>query len=317
MKRRLVIAGGNGFLGGLLANHFTASGDEVVVLTRRPATNGPLRAVRWDGETPGPWVRELEEADAVINLAGRSVDCRYDARNRRLIWDSRIRSTGVLGSTIAASSSPPRVWLNMSTATIYRHSLDRAMEETTGEIAATPEAKDAFSVEVAQAWENAFFSACTPDTRKIALRTAMVLGGGGGVFPVLQRLTRFGLGGRMGSGRQFVSWIHETDFARAVEWLIDREDLSGVVNLAAPGPLPNAEMMRLFRRACGRPFGLPAPRWMLEIGAFILRTETELIIKSRRVVPERLRENGFSFLFPDFPAALAELLGWKAGIEEK
>jgi uncharacterized protein (TIGR01777 family) len=245
----------------------------------------------------------------VLNLAGRSVNCRYTAGNRREMLDSRTESTRVLGQAIAACSRPPRVWLNSSTATIYKHSFDRAMDET-GEIGATPEAKDAFSIEVATAWEQAFAEASTSATRKVALRTAMVFGlGKGGVFEVLHRLTRLGLGGTMGHGRQYVSWIHEEDFCRAVEWLIEREDLSGPINLAAPTPVPNREMMRIFRRVCGMPIGLPATRWMLEVGAFMLRTETELIIKSRRVVPGRLLTSGFEFRHPEMEGAARELMG--------
>jgi hypothetical protein len=214
----------------------------------------------------------------------------------------------VLGEAIARCASPPRVWLNSSTATIYRHTFGPAWDEA-GEIGATPEAKDAFSVEVATAWEREFNAAPTPRTRKVALRSAMVLGHArNSVFPVLRRMTRLGLGGRMGSGRQFVSWIHQEDFCRAVEFLLERDDLSGVVNLAAPNPLPNADMMRLFRELCGVPIGLPATEWMLEVGAFLLHTETELIIKSRRVVPGRLLAAGFQFRFPEMRGAVADLM---------
>ncbi|HTH46452.1 MAG TPA: TIGR01777 family oxidoreductase [Candidatus Limnocylindria bacterium] len=306
MKRRIILAGGSGFLGQLLARRFMAQGDDVVVLTRQPQDGRAAREVAWDGATFGPWAAELEGAAVVINLAGRSVDCRYHARNRRLIWDSRVNSTRVLGEAIARCVQPPRVWLNSSTATIYRHSLDRPMDEA-GEIGATPEAKDAFSVEVARAWERAFDEAPTPATRKVALRTAMVLSAAGGVFPVLRRLTRLGLGGALAGGGQYVSWLHEDDFFRAIEWLLVREDLRGPVNLAAPEPVPNRELMRCLREVCGVPFGLPATRWMLELGALLLRTETELILKSRRVVPGRLLDHGFDFRHPHLAVALREL----------
>ena len=308
-SERIVIAGGSGFLGHVLADYLTARGREVVVLTRQPRERADaVREVGWDGRTIGDWARELEGAEAIINLAGRSVDCRYHARNRREIMQSRLEPTRVLGEAIANCAAPTRVWLNSSTATIYRHTLGPAWDEA-GEIAATPAAKDAFSVEVATAWEREFSAARPLHARKIALRSAMVLGQArNSVFPVLRRMTRLGLGGRMGSGRQYVSWIHHEDFCRAVEFILERDDLSGVVNLAAPQPLPNAEMMRLFRELCGVPFGLPATPWMLEIGAFLLRTETELIIKSRRVVPGRLLAAGFQFRFPELRGAVVDLL---------
>jgi uncharacterized protein (TIGR01777 family) len=306
MNRRIILAGGRGVLGQLLARKFIEGGDDIVVLTRRLRAGGSGREVEWDGQTLGHWTDELETATAVINLAGRSVDCRYHARNRRLILESRVNSTRVLGEAIARCQSPPRVWLNSSTATIYRHTFGAAWDES-GQIGATPEAKDAFSVEVAETWEKAFAAAAVPLTRKVVLRTAMVLSRSGGVFPVLRRLVRLGLGGRMGHGRQFVSWIHEMDFVRAIDWLIGRDDFNGIVNVASPAPLPNADMMRRLRQALHRPVGLPAFRWMLELGAVMLRTETELIIKSRRVVPGRLLAAGFSFPHPTFDSALEEL----------
>jgi len=306
--KRIVLAGGSGFLGHVLAETFRTCGAEPVILTRTPRNDGPAREVAWNGRTPGDWCREIDGADAVINLAGRTVDCRYHARNRRLILDSRIDSTRVLGEAIAGAVQPPRVWLNSSTATIYKHSIDRAMDEATGEIGATPEAKDEFSVEVARAWERALAEAHTPGTRKVALRSAMVLGrASNSVLPVLCKLARFGLGGCMAGGWQFVSWIHETDFCRAVEWLLDHDDISGPVNLASPNPVPNREMMATLREVCGAPFGLPATRWMLELGAFFLRTETELIIKSRRVVPGRLLARGFVFKYPQLRDAVENL----------
>jgi hypothetical protein len=307
MTGRIVLAGGSGFLGCTLARHFTERCEEIVILTRVPRERRDAREVAWDGETLGAWAGELDGAAALVNLAGRSVDCRYHARNRRLILDSRLRSTRVLGEALARCARPPPVWLNASTATIYKHSFDRAMDED-GEISATVEAKDAFSIEVARAWEETLHEARTPSTRKVALRAAMVLGSGNNsVLTVLRRLVRCGLGGRMGSGRQFVSWIHEEDFCRAVEWLIEREDMSGPVNVAAPGPVTNRELMRTLRELCKAPIGLPAPRWLLEVGAFFLRTETELVIKSRRVVPGRLVASGFQFRFPGVREALEDL----------
>jgi uncharacterized protein len=324
-RPRIIIPGGSGFLGRILSRWFAGRGWEVVILSRvadghrldacatadhrRDAGATDVRTVQWDAATLGEWSRELDGAAAVVNLTGRTVNCRYTVKNRRAIMDSRVLSTRVLGEAIAHCQRPPAVWLNSSTATIYKHTFDRAIDEN-GEIGATAEAKDAFSIEVARAWEKAFDEAAAPaTTRRVALRTAMVFGlGAGGVFHVLRRLVRFGLGGRMASGQQFVSWIHEEDFCHAIEWLMGRDDISGVMNLAAPNPLANRDMMRAFRRACHVPIGLPAARWMLEIGAFFMRTETELIIKSRRVVPGRLLAAGFEFRYPEIGMALEELL---------
>jgi uncharacterized protein len=305
---RIILAGGSGFLGRVLAAHFQDLGWDVVTLTRsQQPTGGIGRRVTWDGCTLGSWQKELEGAAAVINLTGKSVDCRYTAQNRKEILDSRIKPTRVLGEAIRLCRQPPQVWLNASTATIYKHTFDGPWDES-GEIRATPEAKDEFSVEVARAWEQPFDEAQTPGTRKIAMRMTMVLGmGTNSVFPVLRRLVRLGLGGKMGSGRQFVSWMHEVDFCRAVEWLITHDTIQGPVNLAAPNPLPNQEMMKTLRQVCRVPIGLPATNWMLEVGAFFLRTETELVIKSRRVVPRRLMDSGFQFQFPTIREAFEDL----------
>jgi hypothetical protein len=310
MKKKIVLAGGSGFLGQALARHFSALSWEVVVLTRQPKPRADgLREVAWDGETVGAWARELEGAEAVVNLCGKSVDCRFTVTNRKALLESRILPTQAIGQAIANCQSPPRVWLNSSSASLYKHTFDRDMDEA-GEQGATPEAKDAFLIELIHQWEKAFKEAQTPRTRKAALRTTMVLGmSRNSVVPVLRRLTRLGLGGRMGSGKQFVAWIHQEDFCRAVEWVIAHEALSGPVNFAAPNPLPNAEMMRLFRAVCGMPLGLPAMEWMLELGAFFLRKETGLIIKSHRVVPGRLLASGFTFRFPHFREALENILG--------
>jgi hypothetical protein len=274
--------------------------------TPKPRADG-VREIAWDGETPGDWARELEGAAAVINLAGRSVNCRYHARNRKLMLDSRLNSTRVLGEAIGRCAKPPPVWLNSSTATIYKHTLGPAWDET-GEIGGGAEAKDIFSVRVATEWERVFNESSTPYTRKVALRSAMVLGHGmNSVLPNLLRLGRLGLGGSMAGGRQYVSWIHQEDFCRAIEWIIEHENLSGAVNLAAPNPVPNTGFMTTIRKACHTALGLPSPSWLLEVGAFFLRTETELIIKSRRVVPAKLLGNGFKFRFEQPELAIEDL----------
>lgn len=306
--KRIILAGGSGFLGRALAAHFLRAGWDVVVLTRSPREDARAgRQVFWDARTRGEWQGELEGATAVVNLTGKSVNCRYTAGNRKEILESRVDSTRILGEAMGRCLQPPRVWLNASTATIYQHVIDHAWDEC-GRIEATPEVKDTFSLEVAEAWEQTFAMARIPRTRKIALRMAMVLGtGDNSVFPVLRRLVRLGLGGKMGDGRQFVSWIHERDLCRAVEWMIARDDLHGPINVAAPNPLPNGEMMRRLRGVCQVPIGLPATRAMLEAGAFLLRTETELILKSRRVVPRRLIDSGFKFQFSTIGEAFEEL----------
>ena len=311
MRNRIVVAGGSGFIGGLLTDNLVARDNDIVVLTRSPQeTARSIRQVRWDGHSMGDWARELDGASALINLAGRSVNCRYNARNRREILESRVDSTRVLGEAIARCNTPPAVWLNASTATIYKHTFDRQMDEATGEIGATPEAKDEFSIEVARAWEETLYKAPTPATRKVALRTAMVFAAGkGGVYRTLRGLTRWGLGGTIAGGRQFISWIHEVDFCHSVEWLIHRDDFSGPVNVASPNPIPQREMMRIIRRECGVPFGLPATRRMLEVAAFVHRTEAELILKSRRVVPGRLLAEGFQFRFPRMEDAVRDIEG--------
>ena len=264
----------------------------------------------------GAWMGELEGTDVLMNLSGRSVNCRYNATHRREILDSRIRSTQILGEAIAQLEKPPPLWMNASTATIYRHALDRPMDEETGELGGhEPNVPDTwkFSIEVAKCWEEAFFASDLPATRKIALRSAMVLSPDhGGIFDMLLRLVRFGLGGASGDGRQFVSWIHESDFVRAIDHLIANANISGRVNLAAPGPLPNAEFMRTLRHAWGTRIGLPATKWMLEAGAIFLRTETELVLKSRRVAPLRLLQDGFQFQFPKWPGAAQDLVSrWR------
>ncbi|HTA95714.1 MAG TPA: TIGR01777 family oxidoreductase, partial [Verrucomicrobiae bacterium] len=299
MSRRIILAGGSGFLGQALAKRFLQQNYEVIVLTRSPrARNDAAKEIAWDAKSLGDWTKSVDGAEVVVNLTGKSVDCRYNEANRKAIIASRVDSTRVLGEAISKCKQPPRVWLNSSSATIYKHTFDKPMDET-GETGATPEAHDEFSIEVIRKWECALDEAQTPVTRKVALRITMVFGKNGGVFPVLRRLTRFGLGGKMGSGRQFVSWIHVEDFLRAVEWLVAKDDLSGAINFAAPNPLPNSNMMRLMRETGGVPFGLPATEWMLEIGAIFLRTETELILKSRRVVPGKLLASGFQFQFPN------------------
>ncbi len=307
---KIVLPGGSGQVGTLLARAFQKEGHEVVVLSRKPAKM-PWRVVLWDARTVGDWAGELDGADAVINLAGRSVNCRYTPENRRLIKASRVLSTQAVGEAIAAAKRPPKVWLQSSTATIYAHRYDAPNDEVTGTLGgAEPDVPDTwrFSIDVAKSWEQAIDDADTPQTRKVKLRSAMVMDPEpGGVFDVLLGLVRHGLGGTEGDGRQYLSWIHGADFVWAIYWIMEREQLEGAINLSSPNPLPNAEFLRVLRQAWGIPAGLPAPEWLLEIGTRLLRTEAELVLKSRRVVPARLLQDGFSFEFPQWTDAAEDL----------
>jgi len=305
---KLVVAGGHGHVGLALARHFRPLGAEIVVLTRNPQGASD---VQWDGKTLGPWSEALEGIDVLINLAGRSVNCRYSETNLKEMMDSRVDSTRILGQAIAAAGQPPKVWLQSSTATIYAHRFDAPNDEESGiiggdEPGAPP--KWVRSIEIAKAWERELDIAETPRTRKVALRSAMTMSADkGSIFDVLATLARRGLGGTSGSGKQYVSWIHETDFCRALEFLIEREEMSGAVNVCSPNPLPNAEFAAIVRETVGARFGPPTPAWLLEIGAIFMGTETELILKSRRVVPGRLMKAGFEFHYPKFRDAAAEI----------
>lgn len=300
--KKIVIAAGTGFLGKVLIRHFREKTDEIVILTRgnNKAVDN-IRYVNWDARTLGLWTAELEGADVLINLAGRSVDCRYTPANRHEILASRIESTSVLNRAVLQCTNPPSHWLNSSTATIYRHSEDKQMDEANGEIGSD------FSMDVAKAWEKTFFKTETPLTIKTALRTSIVLGTGGGAFPALLRLARLGAGGTQGSGRQFISWIHEEDFARAVEFII-QEKMKGVVNVVAPEPVRNADFMAALRKTAKVPFGLPMPEWLLKTGAAIIGTETELVLKSRNVIPKRLIELGYTFKYSNLESTFTKLI---------
>ncbi|MFJ2261753.1 TIGR01777 family oxidoreductase [Streptomyces sp. NPDC087844] len=306
---KVVLPGGTGQVGAILDRALTAAGHEVTVVTRRPSR---AHDIGWDGTTLGPWAEAIDGCDVVVNLAGRSVSCRYTEDNLRAMMDSRVDSARVVGEAIAAAARPPRVWLQMSTATVYAHSLDAAHDETTGVIGGSEAGVPdywAYSVEIAENWERAQAEAPTPATRKVALRSAMVMSPDrGGVFDVLSRLVRLGLGGPVAGGAQYVSWIHDEDFVRAVEFLIDRDDMEGPVNLASPQPLPHRDFMRALRTAWRVPVGLPATRWMAELGAFALRSDTELLLKSRRVVPGRLDAAGFAFAHPEWGRAALSLV---------
>jgi uncharacterized protein len=319
-RLRIVIPGGSGQVGRVLAAYFQERGHHVTVLTRGPYT-APWQTVHWDGVNPGPWIQTLEGADVCIHLSGRSVNCRATARNRKQLYESRIGTTRLVGDAISVLDNPPRVWLNASTATIYRHALDRDMDESTGEIGGgewinkrrRAPAKWDWTIKLVKDWEAAFFAAPTPLTRKVALRTSLVFSASpGSIFEVFSNLVRASLGGAQGNGRQYISWIHERDYARAVDFLIEHEELDGAVNLTAPNPLPNREFMQALRDAWGMPNGIPAPAPLIRLGAIFLRTEPELILKSRRVVPARLINAGFQFEFPAWADAARDLVAqWR------
>ncbi|TAA71714.1 TIGR01777 family oxidoreductase [Planococcus salinarum] len=294
MLKKIVLAGGTGFIGQCLERTYTNQGYIVHIISRQPGQ------VSWHDEQA--LIQALEGAEMVINLAGRSVNCRYTEKNKREISESRTRTTEALGQAIQKCQNPPDLWINSSTATIYRHAEDRPMTESTGELGS------GFSVDVGKAWEDAFFDFQLPKTRQVALRLAIVLGADGGVMEPYINLVRFGLGGKQGDGRQRFSWIHIEDVCAIIAFLKGRKDLSGIFNASAPTPVTNQEFMEELRRAMGRRTGLPAPEWMLGLGAMVIGTETELILKSRWVLPERLQKAGFRFHYDRLDRALWQIL---------
>ncbi|WP_395045972.1 TIGR01777 family oxidoreductase [Flavobacterium sp.] len=287
--KKLIIAAGTGFLGQVLVAHFKDKFDQIVILTRGKSKSiDSVKYVHWDAKTMSGWENELENASVLINLAGKSVDCRYTAANKKEIYDSRIDSTKILNEAVLNCKNPPKHWLNSSTSTIYKFSLDKQMDEVTGVTG------DDFSMNIAKSWEKVFFETETPKTLKTTLRTSIVLGKNGGAFVPIKTLAKFGLGGKQGKGNQFISWIHEKDFARAIEYIIKKE-LTEVVNIVSPNPITNDDFMKTLRATIGIPFGLPTSKLLLKIGSFFIRTETELVLKSRNVIPKKLQENGFTF----------------------
>ena len=302
MKNKLIIAAGTGFLGQVLLNHFKNKFEEIVILTRgKSETRNNIKYVNWDTKTLSGWETELEKADVLINLTGKSVDCRYTDENKKEILASRIDSTAILNLAILNCTNPPKHWLNSSTATIYRHSEEHQMTEENGEIG------DDFSMNVAKAWEQTFFEVPTKNSLKTALRTSIVLGKKGGAFIPLKRLTQIGFGGKNGSGNQFVSFIHEDDFARAIEFILEKE-MIGTVNVVTPNPVKNKDFMKQVRNEIGIPFGIPLSKTLLKFGAKIIKTEPELVLKSRNVIPKRLLDNGFEFKLGTIEKTLKNLL---------
>jgi uncharacterized protein (TIGR01777 family) len=304
--KKIVLAGGNGYLGRVLAKYYGDKAAEIVILSRHEKQQERnVRTVVWDGKTWGKWAAELVNADMLVNLCGKNVNCRYTEKNKAEIFSSRLEPTELLGKVIHDLVEPPKLWINVSSATIYRHAEDRPQDEETGEHG------EGFSVDVCEAWEYAFNKYDTPKTRKIALRMGIVLGRGDSVFPRLLNLVKMGMGGRQGNGQQYVSWVHELDAARCTDWFADHPGLEGIFNCTAPEPVKNDRLMQIIRKAAGYPLGLPAPKWLLEIGSVFIRTETELILKSRWVLPKRLLDSGFTFTFPQAEDAVAAILNDK------
>ncbi len=301
--KKIIITGGTGFLGEYLTAYFIAQGYHIYIVSRgRKANESNITYLQWDGKSQGEWSAHIENAEAVINLAGKSVNCRYNETNKRIIKESRVNATRAIGTAIQNAKKPPKVWLNGGSATIYRYSEDMDMTEQDGELGT------GFSVDVCKAWEATFDEYDTPNTRKVFMRISIVIGKDGGVVGPLRNLVRAGLGGKQGHGRQRVSWLHVHDFARIVEWLMAKDDFSGVVNCVSPHHVSNADFMKNFRKAYGVPFGLPQPKWLLKMGAVMIGTETELILKSRKVVPDRLLKAGFQFDYPTLDVALSEMI---------
>lgn len=299
---KIIIAGGSGFLGASICAHFRSKGHHIVVLTRgKTRTEDCIRYVQWDGKSIGPWVAEFANADVLINLTGKNVNCRYNARNKDEILRSRIDSVKVLAEAISTTGECLPLWIQSSSATIYRHAEDRPMTEAKGEFGR------GFSVDVCCNWEKAFDHLHLPGTRKVILRTGIVFGRTDGAFTRMRNLVRYGLGGKMGNGTQYISWIHERDFIRIVLWIISNPSRMGIYNCTAPAPIQNEACMQALREAYRAPLGLPSPEWLLKCGAWLIGTETELILKSRWVLPERLQQEGFVFTFPDFRKALTDL----------
>ncbi|MCH2234230.1 MAG: TIGR01777 family oxidoreductase [Crocinitomicaceae bacterium] len=298
---KIVIAGGSGFLGEVLNNYFRKQGHEVMIISRsKPKFDCTFS--KWNGKTKGEWIQEIEGCDVLINLAGKSVDCRYTKGNKNLIMSSRVDSTAILHKALSSLKNKPKIWLNAASATIYRHSLDKSMSEENGEIGT------GFSVDVCKAWENAFFKESHKNVRQVALRTSIVIGNTGGALKPIKNLVNIFFGGKQGKGDQMFSWIHELDFARAVEYIIKAEDIAGVINIASTMPITNETFMKTMRKYLKRPFGFPMPPWLLEVGAFFIGTETELILKSRYINPKTLSEKNFKWIYSDINQALKDLI---------
>lgn len=299
---KIIIAGGTGFLGSSLSDYYVSRKDEVVILTRGISkSERDIKFITWDGESLGDWHKALEGADVLINLNGKSVDCRYTEANKKLIYSTRLDATRVLGEAVKQCTHPPKLWINSASATIYRHSTDKEMDEYTGEIGT------GFSVDVCQKWEKTFTDIQLDKTRKVIIRTGIVIGRTG-PFKPLKMLAMLRMGGKQGPGDQYFSWLHEDDFVGIIDFMISNDKLSGVYNVTSAAPVPNKEFMFKLRKSMNIPFGIPLPKWLLEFGALVIGTETELILKSRRVIPRKLLEAGYKFRFNTIEEAFENLI---------
>lgn len=298
--KTILIAGGTGFIGQTLEKYFSNKGYMVKILSRNPKRENEIL---WDAKTINDtWVSHLENLDVLINLTGKTINCRFTDANKKAIKQSRIIATELLGKAIDTCKNPPKLWMNSSTTSIYKEAFTEERTEKS-----TVFGND-FEAEVATVWEKAFYKTKNPKTRKIVIRTSIVFGENDGAFVPLKKLTQFGLGGKQGSGKQIVSWIHKTDFARAVDFLIHKEDANGAFNFCVPKPTDNASMMRDFRKVMHVPIGIPSPKFILKIGAYFMKTEPELILSSRNVVPKKLLQSGFTFKFPTITTAIKDLI---------
>jgi uncharacterized protein len=314
-NKKIIIAGGTGFIGQEMTKYF-GKDNEIVILTRQlknvktnrneydilsTADTANVKFVKWDSKSADGWYHEMENADLIINLAGKTVNCRYNEKNKKEIFDSRTNAVKAIGEAIGKCSRPPSLWINSSSATIYRHAEDRPQDENTGEI------HDDFSVQVCKKWEKTFYEQNTAQTRKVALRMAITLGAGGVLIPYFN-LLKFGLGGKQASGKQMYSWIHIEDTCRMIDWIFDHKEMEGTYNCSSPNPATNNDFMKTLRKATGTKFGLPAFEWMLRLGAPLIGTDVELVLKSRWVVPTKILETGFKFKYPLLEEALADII---------
>ena len=314
-NKKIIIAGGAGFIGEEMIKYFGKE-NQIVILTRNVSNQKNnrnnysviskedklnMQYLQWDGKTLGEWSKSFESADIIINLAGKTVNCRYNEQNKKEIFDSRTNATKIIGEAIRNCTVPPKVWINASSATIYRHATDHAQDEYTGEY------HNDFSVQVCKQWEKTFYEQRTPFTRKIALRMAIQLGPGGIMIPYFN-LLKFGLGGKQAGGKQMYSWVHLEDTCRMIEWLYENKELEGTFNCCSPNPVSNEQFMSTLRKVTNTKFGLPAYKWMLRIGALLIGTEAELVLKSRWVIPTKILETGFSFKYPLLEDALKEII---------